>query len=148
MAKTVVVDISLGIKWVLAEPDTNTAEALLAEWDSNGDRMIAPSLFMVEAANVLFQSIRQGLLSQAEAETALTALADNGPELIRDDSLSKRALALTGELGLQQCYDSHYLALAEQENAEFWTADKKCWDAVQQKLPSVKWLGNYKPATT
>jgi predicted nucleic acid-binding protein len=71
---------------------------------------------------------------------------ENGPELIPDDSLSERALSLSGELGLQQCYDSHYLALAEREGAEFWTADKKCWDAVQAKLPWAKWLGNYHPA--
>jgi len=35
-----------------------------------------------------------------------------------DSALSSRALTLAHRLGLTQVYDSHYLALAEQEGAE------------------------------
>jgi predicted nucleic acid-binding protein len=74
VAQTVVVDISLALKWVLAESDTKAAEGLLAEWQAKGSRMIAPSLFLVEAANALHQYVRTGLFTPAEAEKAFKAL--------------------------------------------------------------------------
>lgn len=35
-------------------------------------------------------------------------------------------------------YDAHYLALADQLGAEFWTTDRKLVRAVQPSLPWVR----------
>ncbi len=43
-------------------------------------------------------------------------------------------------------YDPHYLALAEREGCEFWTADERLWNAVKADLPWVRWLGERVPA--
>jgi predicted nucleic acid-binding protein len=45
-------------------------------------------------------------------------------------------------------YDSWYLALAEELGSEFWTADQKLYNAVKDRLPFVKWLGDYEEETT
>jgi predicted nucleic acid-binding protein len=40
-------------------------------------------------------------------------------------------------------YDSWYLSLAEETGCEFWTADEKLYNATQDRLTFVKWLGDY-----
>ncbi len=107
MAAVVTVDVSLALKWVLNEPFTAEAVALETEWERLGTRRVAPSLFAVEAANALYQRVRQNVLSLADAERALVALLENGPELVLDSALSSRALTLAHQLGLTQVYDSH-----------------------------------------
>ena len=39
--------------------------------------------------------------------------------------------------------DAHYLALAERENCEFWTADTRLLNAINGKLPWVHKLEEY-----
>jgi predicted nucleic acid-binding protein len=39
--------------------------------------------------------------------------------------------------------DAHYLALAEQQNCEYWTADTRLWNTVRGKLSWIRWLGDY-----
>jgi len=42
-------------------------------------------------------------------------------------------------------YDAHYLALAEMLGCEFWTADRRLYNAVKEELPWVKWLSDFRP---
>jgi predicted nucleic acid-binding protein len=55
--------------------------------------------------------------------------------------LHQRALDLAERFSLPVAYDTHYLALAEQLGAEFWTADRKLVRAVQSALPWVRPVG-------
>ena len=41
-------------------------------------------------------------------------------------------------------YDSIYIAIAQIMEAEFWTADKKLYNAVSNKLQFVKWIEDYR----
>lgn len=146
---TVVVDTSVAVKWVLAEADSATAHALLAEWTANGVSMLAPALFAYEVTNVLRQQIRKGILTLDEAKLALVGMSTLGPALAASTSpqdvltASTRALELAHQFGLPAAYDAHYLALAEREGCDYWTADQRLWNAVKATLPWVRWLGNY-----
>jgi predicted nucleic acid-binding protein len=40
-------------------------------------------------------------------------------------------------------YDAHHLALAEMMNCEFWTADRRLFNVVKDKLPWVHWLREF-----
>jgi predicted nucleic acid-binding protein len=44
------------------------------------------------------------------------------------------------ESGLPAIYDAHYLALAHRLNAEFWTADRRLFQAVQGRIPKIHLL--------
>lgn len=48
-----------------------------------------------------------------------------------------RALVLASRFDLQATYDAHYLALAEERDCEFWTADKRLARATNGAFP---WL--------
>jgi hypothetical protein len=40
-------------------------------------------------------------------------------------------MAFTFQFSLPATYDAHYLALAERENCEFWTADTRLFNAIK-----------------
>jgi predicted nucleic acid-binding protein len=47
---TIVIDASVAVKWVVREPDSDAADALLDDIE-----LIAPVLWLAEAANVLWR---------------------------------------------------------------------------------------------
>jgi len=73
MNRVVVVDTSIVLKWVLDEPDSATALALLTRWVNDEIVIQAPALLAYEIANALFQRVRKGEMT---AERAWQALED------------------------------------------------------------------------
>lgn len=140
MSSTVIVDTSIVIKWMIEEPDSDAAVALLARWINEGTVILAPVLLAYEITNVLYQRIRKGLLTVAEAEQALAYVLSNTVEIDvpPDYALNIRATQLAYEYSLSAAYDAHYLALAEREHCEYWTADLKLLNATNKKLSWVK----------
>ncbi|HSR30541.1 MAG TPA: type II toxin-antitoxin system VapC family toxin [Anaerolineae bacterium] len=56
--------------------------------------------------------------------------------------LHERALRWADRLGHSKAYDAHYLALAEQEGIELWTADRRLANGAQQAGAHwVHWIG-------
>lgn len=147
MSDRVVVDASLGVKWVHTEPDSPVAEALLREWVATGIQLLAPALFAYEIANVLYKHLRRGDLTLPDVLLAYNRLLTIGPALdfssqVTDiQALGDRAIAMAAQFNLPATYDPHYLALAEREGCEYWTADERLWNAVKSHLPWVRWLG-------
>jgi predicted nucleic acid-binding protein len=126
---TLVVDASVALKWVLAEPGQAAADALLDE------DLVAPSLWLLEAANALWRRSLRGELSAGEAEERLSELF-NAPvtSVPIEDDLSMAA-ALAQRLG-HPVYDCLYLALALREQTQVVTADRRFW-AVTQAAPDL-----------
>lgn len=121
---TLVVDASVALKWVLAESGQAAADALLDE------DLIAPSLWLLEAANALWRRNLRGELSVGEAEERLSELF-NAPvtSIPIEDDLSMAAV-LAQRLG-HPVYDCLYLALAVREQTQVVTADRRFWTIVQ-----------------
>jgi len=69
---SVVVDTSIVLKWVLVEPDSAAANALLVSWNRQGVTILAPVLLAYEVSNALRQ--RQGVVTPAEAHLLLSHL--------------------------------------------------------------------------
>ena len=145
MKNVVVVDASIAIKWVLEEPDSDVAEALLAEWSNNGILLLAPSLLAYEITNALHRKVRKGAITLDRAKEALAelSLAEIDYDFSTDFALSTRAIELANHFSLPATYDSHYLALAESKECELWTADTRLWNSAGGKLAWLRWLGDY-----
>jgi len=145
MRETVVVDANIAFKWVVNEPDSETAIALLKKWTSKRTVMVAPILFTYEVANILYQAVRKGKITIDRAKEVLEEVILLGIEIDspQDLSLSLRAIELAGQYNLSATYDAHYLALAEREGCELWTADLKMWNAIRGKTDRVRWIGDY-----
>lgn len=137
---TVVVDASVALKWALEEVHTEDALALWDRWQAAGERVIAPPLFRSEVTNALHQRVRRGQLQVFDAANILGTLvaivATDEPEGLYD-----RALSLASALDLSSTYDATYLALAEFEACEMWTADLRFVHSVQDRFRQVRAIG-------
>ena len=134
---TVVVDASLALKWVLQEEHTEEALVLRDHWQEAAEFVIAPPIFRSEATNALHQRVRRRQLSRSDAADILDSLM---PAVATAEpvGLYSRALTLAGELGLGSTYDALYLALAESEGCEMWTADQRLVRSAQPRFPQVR----------
>lgn len=136
---TVVIDASLALKWVLQEERTEDAVALRDHWLENMERVIAPPIFRSEVTNALHQRVRRRQLSRQDAvdmlEILVSAVATGEPS-----GLYSRALTLAGEFELASAYDALYLALADSEECEMWTADQRLLRSAQPRFPMLRWL--------
>jgi predicted nucleic acid-binding protein len=142
---TVIVDASIVLKWVLQEPDSHIAEALLAEWIDKETVILAPALLVYELNNSLYRKARKGEITFEEVELSLRKILLTGLELdfSEDPNLSLKAVELAKRFDLPATYDSHYLALAQREGCELWTTDIKLLRALRGQLSWVRRLEDY-----
>lgn len=139
MSDLVVVDASLAVKWLVDEDHSDRADALLQAWSREGIRLAAPSILPAEVTNALHRRIVRGELT-VEVATGLTERLSARVELYEAPGLHARALRLASELGQGAAYDSHYLALAEALECEYWTADDRFWRAAGTTFGAVRSL--------
>jgi predicted nucleic acid-binding protein len=120
-----VVDASVGLKWVVEESGSDDAAALL-----DGRKLLTSALFWAEAANALASKLRRNELDRAAAMDAWLDLsrAPVETEALTADAVG-RALHLAADLG-HPIYDCCYLALALERGAVVVTADRRFVDAV------------------
>ena len=139
LSDVVVVDASLAVKWLADEVDSERASALLQSWGRDGRGLAAPHLLLAEVANAVHRQVVGGRLSVQVAKSLVDRLAAR-VTLLEAPGLHRRAIELAGELGQGAVYDSHYLALAEALDCEYWTADDRFYRAARATFPSVRSL--------
>lgn len=107
------------------------------QWLDAEYTVVAPTLIYYEFSNAFHRSAVAGQILPEEAEQALEAALNLGIALYGDANLYRQALNLAAQLRLPATYDAHYLALAQQLKCEFWTADRRLFNAVQASLAWV-----------
>jgi predicted nucleic acid-binding protein len=115
---TIVVDASVALKWVIDEPGSEAAAALRTE------DLIAPTLWLAEAANALWRHARIGDISDNEAAVQFSELLKAPVASLAMEPHLERALQLAMEIG-HPVYDCIYLALALQHQTHVVTADRR-----------------------
>lgn len=115
---SVVVDASVALKWVLDEPGSDAASALRRE------RLIAPAVWLAEAANVLWRRVRIGDITPDEATARLGELRGAPLASLPIEPVLDRALELAIEIG-HPVYDCLYVALALRHDTYVVTADRR-----------------------
>ncbi len=128
----VVVDTSLTTKWAITEQGTVQAEALRDDALRRHNPIYAPSLLVYETTNVLYDLARGGVLTWAEAEQAIEDILVVVQLRIMSPALAKRALSLARMTSQNYAYDTQFLALAEAEGCDLWTADARFQRAMQR----------------
>lgn len=148
-AGEVCIDASLAIKVVVAEPDSDKADALFAHFADQGARLIAPVFFAVETDSILRQKVvvRKELTSE-QAEASFAKLVALPIQLLSVSAQRERARELSSKFKLATVYDATYLALAELLGCDFWTADRRLFDGVRDSLPFVRSLDEFIPTAT
>ena len=114
----IVVDASVALKWVLDEPESEAAVAL------RDQELIAPALWLAEAANALWRHARTGEISDQEAAAFFSELLEAPVASLPIEPHLERALELAMEIG-HPVYDCIYLALALHHRTHVVTADRR-----------------------
>jgi predicted nucleic acid-binding protein len=120
---SVVIDASVALKWVLDEPGSDAASALRDE------ELIAPALWLLEAANALWRSVGVGQITIDEARARLAELLSAPVATLPVEPYLEEALDLAAAIG-HPVYDCLYLALALRHKTYVVTADRRFAAAV------------------
>jgi predicted nucleic acid-binding protein len=137
-----VLDASVAAKWFLpGAGETLAAEAaqVLEAYAAGRLRLLVPNLFWPEIGNILWKAVRQGRLSRASAEEAITALQERRFATAPTAPLLGDAFAIAAAHE-RTVYDCIYVALAVLANMPLVTADERLANALAARFP-IRWLG-------
>ena len=118
--RTLVVDASVAVKWLVLEDMSDVAKELYGA----GDHLIAPRLIKTEIANALARKTTQGMLTRQEAAFHFNSFAQFLPDLIDVDELIEPAFENACALR-HPIYDLLYLEAARKVGAQLVTADRR-----------------------
>ncbi len=137
----VVVDANLTVALVVELPYSGACLRKVQEWHAADVELLAPSLWQYEIASTLRKLTAAGHMEAGEGSASLSDLCALGVAMFEPTpALSLSALEWAGRLGRRVAYDGAYLALAEQEQVEFWTADRRLATAAQ--AAGADWVRN------
>ena len=114
-------DTSIWIKYLC--PDEQEARATELVSNALSARLVLPSFAWAEIASVLRQKVRSKLLTTDEAEILYRAFCQFALDYVDGEKVRSRAWEIAEQYQLLTLYDSVFLAVAEQESAQYWTAD-------------------------
>ncbi|MBV9585989.1 MAG: type II toxin-antitoxin system VapC family toxin [Alphaproteobacteria bacterium] len=115
---TIVIDASVAVKWVLPEPRTEAALAL------RNEQLIAPALWLAEAANALWRHVRLGELTGEQALALMAELEKAPVASFPIEPHITPALEIAARAG-HPVYDCVYLALALHRDTHVMTDDRR-----------------------
>ena len=131
LPETIVVDAGVGLKWVIDEPGSDAAVALVA-----GQALVTSALFWVEAANVLATKERWSELDRVALEDAWHDLVGAPLDTMPlGQAEAKRSLDLAFALR-HPVHDCCYLVVALARSTLVLTADRR-FRRLAERYPSV-----------
>ncbi len=139
----VCIDASLALAWLSYEEYSANANALRREWRENNIQMIGPPMFHAEVTSVIRQYVYFKRLLPEEGEEAFSIYQEIPIRTVEGPAMYRKAWELAKQLNLTICYDMQYLAVAELEDCELWTADKKLANSLRRRTKRVRWVGEF-----
>lgn len=140
MPSRVVADASVFLALVLNETYTPHAQAVLSQWSKESREICAPLLFQYEVVATLRRRVYVKDITTEEARKRVDLIFALDIEYFHDHTLLVRGFEIATALDRPRAYDSQYLALAERLDCEFWTADERLVNSVQNTYPWVHGL--------
>jgi predicted nucleic acid-binding protein len=95
-------------------------------------QLVAPTLLRSQVLSLLYQSVRRGELTQADADRQLDYLRGLRIRLLGDRVLQRAAWRLAEQLGWEDTFDAEYVALTQLQADAFVTLDAGLAAAVQE----------------
>jgi len=138
-----VVDASVATKWYLRDEEyMDNAASLLLDFAQGKNYLLAPSFIQYEVANAINVARRRRRLADKVARESVNDFLSLGLHLADSSDLILSAFDFSSQLGIA-LYDALYLTLAENLSIPFITADKELYERLNDKVPYMKWVGDY-----
>jgi len=140
---SVVIDANLIAAIVLPLPYSERAAKRMTTWKQADTELVAPLLLEYEVVAILRKAVVAEWLTTDLAVDAMKRILALDIRCVRPTpGLHEKALLWAERLGHTKAYDAHYLALAEQESTELWTADQRLVNGAQRAGAHwVHWIG-------
>ncbi len=140
----VCIDANLLILALLPFPLSERADAFLDACRRSRVALVAPSLFAFEVASTLHRLRLLGQITAAAEETAFKHFMAIQVHLSSHPRIFPLARQLALRFHQSRVHQMSYVALAELHGCELWTADNRLAATVQDTLPWVRWIGDFK----
>jgi predicted nucleic acid-binding protein len=131
-----VLEVSVAICWVIPRPLSPKAVKLRDEYLRQVHQLVAPAVFIDEAAGALTKAERQKDIAVGQAAPLYAKVMNSPPVLIPHASLIARAIDISSRTR-SGYYDCLYVALAEREGCELVTADQKSINNLGPHFPFI-----------
>ena len=128
---TYVVDTSALVKIVLPDEYDETIEEIVSHHEMSEIQLIAPDFILVECANVLWKVARRVGTPVEDVMAQIDRLRGISIGLVSQADLLEDALRLALNMEIT-VYDALYCALAQRENAELITEDRRLRNALDR----------------
>ena len=145
MNSQVCIDANIIIWSLVPFPLTAQVKALLRALQQTQTTFIAPALLAFEVTASLRRLVYLKHIAPDEGEEAFARFLRIPVRLSHRKTLFPLAWELAKEFKRPRAYGTAYLALAQLDRCDFWTADEKLYNAAKDKLPWVNWVGDYAP---
>jgi predicted nucleic acid-binding protein len=139
----VVVDANLVAALFLPLPYSVQAMEKMNIWEEDQVELLAPSLLEYEIGCVLRKASSMSMMDEEIALLTIKRFYALNIECL-PPNLETHRLAFTwaARIGQSKAYDGYYLAVAELNQAEFWTADHRLANSTRSHKASwVRWIG-------
>lgn len=141
-----VVDASVGVKWLFREEEyVIESFALLARELASDEPILAPFLLRSEVTNTIRQRMRRQGVPSEVALALLDEFFAIPLTVVEPPGLYHQALLFAHDYGLPAAYDAHFVALAQINECDLWTADQRLLRQLNGRLSFVRWIGDYLP---
>ena len=134
----VCLDASVLIRWLVPQQSDPEVYELVDGWIEGGHEPIGPALLYSEVISVLRLQAHKGVLDAQDVDRIVWLFLRLGIRRIDNVTLYRRAFELATRFGHARAYDAHYMAAAEQEACDLWTADRPLYESVRRELRWVK----------
>ncbi|AFY31078.1 type II toxin-antitoxin system VapC family toxin [Calothrix sp. PCC 7507] len=131
------VDANFVVKLISNTLETSPYLTLWNNWEQTQTQIIAPTLLCYEVTNVFHRIKLAKQLLNTEAQEALNNALNLPIQFYSDRQLHQQAWEIAQQFNLSAAYDAHYLALAQRFQADFYTGDKRLFNAVHSALPWI-----------
>jgi predicted nucleic acid-binding protein len=122
----IVIDASVGIHTVLDTKLNEQIDTVWEFWRDHQASLYVPGLWLNEVTSVIHRIHMLGEISEEKATDALNAVLGLDIEVVPEtDKMCLSAFKWASRLGQHASYDGFYLALSEDLEAEFWSADQR-----------------------
>lgn len=145
MNQSVCIDASLALTWLLPKEKTESTDALIPLWHYKGTRLITAPLFHAEVTSAIRRQVDFKKLNANEGDLIFALYSQLAIETVDDPEIYRLAWELAKRFNLPKTYDTQYLAVAELNDCELWTSDKRFFNSLRSKAPRIKLADAYSP---
>jgi predicted nucleic acid-binding protein len=141
MNRSVCIDASLVLDWLLADEQDSRVSNLINIWNKDKYELVSAPLFYAEVTSVLREKVYFRKISPERGEQAFLLSQTIRIRCGGDTKIQMKAWELAKILNLPRAYDMQYLAVAELEDCELWTSDKRLFNSCYGKNKRIRWIG-------